>query len=293
MNTSENNASAITGGFLHASKDALSWTRWMVNLPVRSYLALGRIFATIGHGVAALTIVICKAITIVFAACVAVPALHWLLCLARGGSRYRTPRLLREQAAQRKAARLVNYAARARCEEPQAHERLLAAQQQREQRLQQEEEQERRRQDSRAQADQQHNIRRQEAAEKLRKAEDERKYALWQTACDTVFSDPATANSVPQPPAWPCADPSCRMPRPLRACKHSLERLFSSTGGLEEIRRARQKWHPNNAIFAKLQNAGVQDAMVYANEMAAVLNDMVDRMEGPLPTPGASGGGKV
>ncbi|KAK1070737.1 hypothetical protein LTR12_000126 [Friedmanniomyces endolithicus] len=172
--------------------------------------------------------------------------LYWMLRLAWRSFRYHRGQRLRKQAAQQEA-----------------------------------EEEAKRRQKSQARAEQQrkeHEIRCQEAAEQQRKAAVRRLYVQWQTACDRIFSDPATAKPIPQPPSWRRDDASCQGPRHLRACKHNLNALFTSTDDPQEIRRAQRRWHPNRPAFAELQSAGIQEAMVIATEIVAVLNDLLDRV---------------
>ncbi|KAK0328640.1 hypothetical protein LTR82_000571, partial [Friedmanniomyces endolithicus] len=166
-----------------------------------------------------------------------------------------------------------------RREQQRTRNRLLAKEQCRQQRLQGEEAKRRRKFEARAeQQRKEHEIRNHETAEQQRKAAIRRLYVQWQTACDKTSSDPAIAMSIPPLPSWRCDDASCRTPPHLRARKHNLRALFTSTDDPQEIRRAQRRWYPNCLVFAKLQSAGVQEAMVMATEIAAVLSDLLDRM---------------
>ncbi|KAK1046530.1 hypothetical protein LTR33_015071 [Friedmanniomyces endolithicus] len=127
-----------------------------------------------------------------------------MLRLAWRSLRYHKVQRLRKQAAQQEAARNLEAAAQAtRREQQRTRIGLLAEKQQRQQHELFVEEKAKWRRKSQAQAEQQrkeHKIRCHEAAEQQRKADLRRMYVQWQTSCDKIFSDPATATSIPQPP---------------------------------------------------------------------------------------------
>lgn len=94
--------------------------------------------------------------------------------------------------------------------------------------------------------------RREEALREQYRLEDLRLYNRWKTACDSVFD--AGSGELPEPPFWPCSEISCQEVRQLRACRHNFERLFSATGNTQQTLRSELlRWHPNRAIFHKLQ----------------------------------------
>jgi len=77
-----------------------------------------------------------------------------------------------------------------------------------------------------------------------------RQYAEWKAKCNNFFK--SDTGDIPEPPHWPCEEPSCQRRRLLKACQHSLEKLFASGGRLDEILKEElRRWHPDRAIFRR------------------------------------------
>lgn len=116
------------------------------------------------------------------------------------------------------------------------------------------------------------------ACEEQIRPERRRAYERWRTACDELFKCPQIATSIPQPRSWPCEEPGCvAEERVLEACQHNLRELFRSTNDLSAALKFEQiRWSPNARRIAELENAGVSQAVVFANEISGVINMILD-----------------
>lgn len=84
-----------------------------------------------------------------------------------------------------------------------------------------------------------------EQAEKRRALVDRSAYNDWLSRCANFLANKQHATSFPDPPSWPCT--ICRENDILKACKHTIERLYRASGkdlrGL--LKEERLKWHPD------------------------------------------------
>ncbi|KAK5694638.1 hypothetical protein LTR97_009228 [Elasticomyces elasticus] len=174
------------------------------------------------------------------------------------------------------AALQAEHAVRARIE---AEERMRREEKQR----QQQHEEEMRRRAERVRAKQNQRQQRQPAQAAARQpsaAEIRRKYDVWRAECEQAFSPSAAANYTPEPPEWDCDNEECNTTsRGLRACTlrrtHNLQELFSSTKDPTTLRKDMILWHPDNAIFMKMEKDGYTRAIAYATEIAAVIGGLL------------------
>lgn len=89
------------------------------------------------------------------------------------------------------------------------------------------------------------------AAQEYSRQEAARKYAAWRRRCDLFFA--SGSGDIPEPPHWPCKEVGCQSPRLLKACQHSFEKFFVSSGRLEEVLGEElRRWHPDRAFFRRL-----------------------------------------
>ncbi|KAK4541062.1 hypothetical protein LTR36_008287 [Oleoguttula mirabilis] len=120
-----------------------------------------------------------------------------------------------------------------------------------------------------------HSQRQQDAFKAQQKQEDRRMYQQWREMCDIIFTHPAQATRIPEPPNWPCGDIGCTVPRKLKACRHNLERFFSATGDIQlTLNEERLRWSPNRRVFAELENNGVKGAGGMATELFQVMGSL-------------------
>ncbi|KAK5728379.1 hypothetical protein LTR15_001515 [Elasticomyces elasticus] len=177
------------------------------------------------------------------------------------------------------AAFEAEHAAQARVEAEQRMRREGIRQKQR----QQQHEEEMRRHAERVRAKQNQDQQRQPAQAAARQpspAEIRRKYDVWRAECEQAFSDSAAANYTPEPPEWDCDNEKCNTTsRVLQACTlrrtHNLQELFTSTKDPTTLRKDMILWHPDNAIFIKMENDGHTGAIAYATEIAAVIGGLL------------------
>lgn len=110
-----------------------------------------------------------------------------------------------------------------------------------------------------------------DAARTQQRLEDMKLYNQWKTACDKVFE--AASGRLPEPHSWPCSETWCKEDdRQLTACRHSLERLFSSTGDLQHtLQEERRRWHPNRAVFHRLQKSDER----MATEITQIIHNLL------------------
>ena len=97
---------------------------------------------------------------------------------------------------------------------------------------------------------------RREREQKQRQAEQEKRrqtvldrmaYEKWDSRCSELLMQPNRMTSFPYPPVWPCTD-GCRENELLKACRHSVKRLYVASG--KEInallfKKEKLRWHPD------------------------------------------------
>lgn len=112
-------------------------------------------------------------------------------------------------------------------------------------------ERERAEEESRSRQRKEQQARREAAAKVFAQREAAKKYAVWKENCDKFFA--SKTGDIPEPPYWPCSEPSCQSPRLLKACRHSFEKLFGSGDRLQEVLKEElRRWHPDWALFRRL-----------------------------------------
>jgi hypothetical protein len=87
----------------------------------------------------------------------------------------------------------------------------------------------------------------QKARESQRRAENDHKaYRQWLGQCEVLLSSREAMTRFPDPPFWPCSE-GCQAHGILKACQHTIKRLFQEPGSpLEELlEKERRKWHPD------------------------------------------------
>lgn len=124
--------------------------------------------------------------------------------------------------------------------------------------------------------------RRQDFLKKQLQAEDAKHYEKWRAYCDEAFkSAQPLATGFPEPHHWPCDHIECeKIPRALKACKHSLHRILSAPGDLEMVLKIEQKrWHPNGASGVRIRNLSGENGKANrekAEELSQVIQSLLD-----------------
>lgn len=268
-----NEAIAMSGRFLSAVNGLFVW---FVNLPTRACLAVGRVSKMTGQRIFAAVKFTCKAALYGLGLYVLLTGFFILVRLLL--RRYRA-HMFQKRQTQQAELRVAQYTAQARrMQEQRDRARLLAEEEHRQRRLREEEADRLREEHARSEQRQKEHIRRfAEAAKHQCKMEIRLSYMQWRASCEAVFSSPATATCIPEPPNWPCNDVGCKASRHLRACKHNLKDLFFSTSEPRQtLKEDRKRWSPNRRVYGELEKAGVGEARAIANEIAAVINNLLD-----------------
>ena len=92
----------------------------------------------------------------------------------------------------------------------------------------------------------------------------------WRLACMNAFTDYATMQTFPAPPASPCTKVECRtQPRLLKACPCNIRAAFER---MELQRMERSRWHPDKFARCPQENREVFQKM--AEEVFVVLDGM-------------------
>ncbi|KAK0301793.1 hypothetical protein LTR01_009156 [Friedmanniomyces endolithicus] len=115
-----------------------------------------------------------------------------------------------------------------------------------------------------------------------------RKYRIWRRECDGAFQPQTTSfTHFPEPPYWLCEKDECALQnRYLKACEHSLRRLFEAAGDNLRTTLAdeRTRWHPNGAtgsMFYRLQEKPLgPEVKKKAEELSQILQKLIDEVDG-------------
>lgn len=119
---------------------------------------------------------------------------------------------------------------------------------------------------------QEHRQRQQEALKAQQKQDDQRLYQAWRERCNAAFDSPSRAREFPQPHHWACTEIECGRQRHLKACCHSLRRLFSANDSLQQtLGEEKYRWHPDRPWFIELEKRGIGDARAVATELFQVI----------------------
>ena len=118
--------------------------------------------------------------------------------------------------------------------------------------------------------------RQKEAFEARRRADnDQQVYRQWLCQCDALLSCREDMTRFPEPPFWPCSS-GCQPNGVLKACPHSIKRLFQASGvdlhGLLE--KERLKWHPDK--FERCPDSSREQLKAKAEEMFKIVQALLD-----------------
>ncbi|KAK3616947.1 hypothetical protein LTR56_008724 [Elasticomyces elasticus] len=243
-------------GWLGAKEAGLTW---VTNLPGRAWTAICNLITTVTDALLDFVIVVVKGMGIALAIYVAFVAILNTACLILYCLQKARPSY--EQVARERAACHTDDAQSSHHQLQRALEILREEHQQRQRQAQHEE----------------HNRR---EAEQARTEESQREHSLhFQDAAAHFRRTEIRRN--PEPPDWECDNEECTTTsRVLRACKHNLQELFTSTKDPTTLRKDMILWHPDNAIFAKMENDGHTGAIAYATEIAAVISGLLPTRSG-------------
>lgn len=118
--------------------------------------------------------------------------------------------------------------------------------------------------------------RRQQAEESQQQVDAERKiYRQWQKRCEALLSCRNTMTGFPDPPFWPCTA-GCRDNEILKACRHSIERLYRGSGSSlgEVLKQEKIRWHPDR--FAKCPAPSREHIVAKATEMFKIVQVLLE-----------------
>lgn len=126
-------------------------------------------------------------------------------------------------------------------------------------------------------------IRRESARRVAEQAQDYQQFKTWRQRCDQAFEVPETfAIDFPEPPHWDC-DKS-HAPRHLKACEHSLRRLFAAGGDLQNtLEEERNRRHANGTRGSKLYRLRGEQHRVAsekAKELSCEIQSLLNEMKG-------------
>ncbi|KAK5683171.1 hypothetical protein LTS10_004702 [Elasticomyces elasticus] len=232
---------------------------WVSNLPGRGWTAICNLITTVTDALLDFVIVVGKGVGIALAIYVAFVAILKTDCLIV--CCLQKARLFYERVAREKAACHADEAQTSHHQQQSAHERTTRHGHQQTQRL----------------FEQEHNSRRE--AEQARAEEVRGSTTYTFRMLRHIFEGQRSVATVthytPEPPHWLCGKECTTVSRVLQACKHNLQELFTSNGDPSTLRKDIMLWHPNNAIFAKMENDGLTGAMAYATEIAAVISGLM------------------
>ncbi|KAK4889164.1 hypothetical protein LTR27_011999 [Elasticomyces elasticus] len=249
---------------------------WVGDFPGRVWTAICDLFIWVLDALLAFVLIVGKGIGIALAIYWALVAIVWAAGLVGGCVKRREARLPYAHDAREREGQNADEAQELHHQQQPAHE-TVREDQRRQRRVQ--EEAHSRRQAERARTEEsqrQHDLRFQGAATQERRTNVRRRYDVWRAECEQAFSPSADTNYTPEPPNWLCDNKECiTTSRVLRACKHNLQELFTSTEDQSTLRGDLRLWHPNNSIFAKMENDGNTRAIAYATEIAAVISGLV------------------
>jgi hypothetical protein len=115
-----------------------------------------------------------------------------------------------------------------------------------------------------------------EALEAQRRADDEKKvYRQWLCQCEELLSCRETMTRFPDPPFWPCTF-GCQPNGVLKACPHSIKRLFQASGADLRgfLEKERLKWHPDK--FERCPVASREHLKAKAEELFKLIHTLLD-----------------
>jgi type II secretory pathway component PulM len=115
-----------------------------------------------------------------------------------------------------------------------------------------------------------------EALEAQRRADDEKKaYRQWLCQCEALLSCRETMTRFPDPPFWPCTF-RCQPNGGLKACPHSIKRLFQASGADLKgfLEKERVKWHPDK--FERCPGASREHLKAKAEELFKLIHTLLD-----------------
>lgn len=136
-------------------------------------------------------------------------------------------------------------------------------------------EQRARREKERMRRDEEQRAKRAEYVQRQQRAECRAAYRKWEARRPSALEERRRVEDIPEPPAWPCDDPGCA-DRRLKACKHSLQRLYRAWDSeyFEILNKERLYWHPDN--FEPFEDSRRQRVKEKVTEMFQIINSLYE-----------------
>ena len=237
--------------FKRAGEAISDAARWIYHAPVQLIHAIANAFKALWDFIKWLGVLTLKTILIFIALLLMIWAIAHLMRLVRIACKtYDDRRAMRdlEAAAMRNSTRTQRQV-------PHRHhdEHIFRSYQ-----YEAEREEERRRHDRSQRAEEQrraaeqerkrHESERESQRRRIERSEDLRRYRHWQAKYNVVLSN--GYGVLPKPPYWPCNEVECQEEGQIKACYHSLGRLFNSTKNPREtLKNELRTWHPDRQIL--------------------------------------------
>lgn len=135
-------------------------------------------------------------------------------------------------------------------------------------------EQRARREKERMRRDEEQRAKRAEYVQRQQRAECHAAYRKWEARRPSAV-ERRRVEDVPEPPAWPCDDPGCA-DRRIKACKHSLQRLYRAWDSeyFEILKKERSYWHPDN--FEPFEDSRRRRVKEKVTEMFQIINSLYE-----------------
>lgn len=107
---------------------------------------------------------------------------------------------------------------------------------------------------------------------------DRRVYGQWLGQCEALLSCLENMNRFPDPPFWPCTL-QCKSSKDLRACHHTIERLYRASGKpfQELLKQEVRRWHPDK--FSKCPKSSLMIIQAKAAEMFKIIQGLIEKYQ--------------